>query len=163
MAEFECTQCGRCCMGMGRYVTVEQRLPGSRVYGRHALGKETFFATIKREFREKFDEDTDDGDRSGWCPFLARSAGTASFVCIIHHERPRFCRRYRCCVMRITGPDGRAAGTVKGRRDLVASDPGLRDLWERTITPLFIAEEREWLSEVKSRLIAAGYGVTVYD
>jgi Fe-S-cluster containining protein len=163
MTEFTCIKCGRCCTGMGRYVSVERRLPGHRVVGRHALGKEVFYATVQREYRDRFAARDTVAEEEGWCPFLAHSGEDKRIVCIIHPDRPRFCRSFRCCVLRIMDREGEYVGSVKGRRDLVTSDPDLHAVWERVIVPKNGQNELEWREMARKELDREGYDVIVYD
>ena len=57
MAEFECTVCGRCCMGMGRYVKVTGVMGPDKYAAIHGISNETFYPVVLKAFRGDFDID----------------------------------------------------------------------------------------------------------
>jgi Fe-S-cluster containining protein len=160
-AAFECTLCGRCCMGMGRYVTVERKMSATQYLCRHQLGKEVFYATIERPYRDRFE--AGEGREEAWCPFLMQQPDGTGHVCIVHATRPRFCREYRCYSVKIDDPAGEEAGRVKGRRTLATGDARLEAIWNERVVPLTTADDRRWREEVKILLEKEGYRVTIVD
>ncbi|KQC03607.1 MAG: hypothetical protein APR53_00850 [Methanoculleus sp. SDB] len=118
---------------------------------------------MQREYRDLFAERDTTGEEEGWCPFLARSGDDKTLVCIIYPDSTRFCRSFRCCVLRITDRKGAYVGSVKGRRDLVTSDRDLHGVWERVIAPKPGHSEKEWHEIVRKELDREGYNVIVYD
>ena len=162
MAEFVCTLCGRCCMGMGKYVKIAGVM-GNQVIARHEIGKETFHATIERAYRDDFDPDDESPDHPEWCPFLRQIEGEEQYVCIIHATRPQFCRDFVCCRMRIYSTDGRVLGRVRGTTLLSTTDTGLQELWDREMSRLSTENDAEWMEQVRERLETDGYVVEIYD
>jgi len=94
--EFVCDLCGRCCMGLGRYVKVKAVMPGNKVAVVHEMGKETCFATIEKPFRDIFDEDGHPPPHENWCPFLCEIKEGEEYRCMIYETRPEFCRNFQC-------------------------------------------------------------------
>ncbi|MEA2035524.1 MAG: YkgJ family cysteine cluster protein [Euryarchaeota archaeon] len=163
MTEFVCTICGRCCMGMGRYVKVISSMGNGQIIGRHELGKETFYGRIEKPYRNSFDPDNDERDApEGWCPFL-KKISDEKYVCIIYNTRPQFCRNFKCCRMRIFDNKGSETGMIKGKATLSTDDSSLNELWAEKIAPIPFTDDKGWMSEVIHILEEKGYSVEVYD
>ncbi len=162
MAEFVCTLCGKCCMGMGRYVNVVGTM-GSKVICRHELGEETCYATVEKPYRDDFDPDDPEPLHEGWCPFLYEEEPGSKYVCIIYATRPQFCRNFRCARMRIYDSSGAEAGIVKGRRSLQSENQDFVKLWEEKVAPIAIDDDDAWTEAVKEALEPDGYKIEVYD
>jgi Fe-S-cluster containining protein len=162
MAEFVCTLCGRCCMGMGKYVHILGNIGPSQIICRHGLGNETVYATIEKQYRDEFNE-TRNPPLPGWCPFLRRREDGETYACIIYQTRPRFCREFKCARIRILDASGRTAGIVKGRRTLSSREPALTALWDQEIAPLSIDDDSEWQRRARRCLERNGYRVEIYD
>jgi Fe-S-cluster containining protein len=147
-------------MGMGRYVKVTGRM-GSQLAVRHELGKETFYATIDRAYRDSFN--IDDDIPGGWCPFLRRTSNSEVYACIIHQNRPVFCKKFICCRMRIYNREGRVAGRLRGSTTLLSDDDRLEALWEHKIRSLSTAKAAGWQKTVEEILMDEGYSVEIYE
>jgi Fe-S-cluster containining protein len=159
---FECTLCGRCCMGMGNYVTIERKVNDAQYICRHGLAREIFHATVERPYRLEFMENAAGRDPK-WCPFLMKTGDGETYACCIHATRPRFCREYKCYTVRILNAAGTEVGRVRGRRTLASEDPALLGLWEGTVAPLSAADDAGWRRELKRILGEAEYRVVFYD
>jgi Fe-S-cluster containining protein len=159
---FECTLCGRCCMGMGRYVTIEREVNDTRYICHHGLTKEMFHATVERRYREEFLKNAAGRDPK-WCPFLMGAGNEETYTCCIYATRPRFCREYKCYTVRILNAAGTEVGRVRGRRTLASEDSALLRLWEGTVAPLSAADDARWRRDLKRILEEADYRVLFYE
>lgn len=148
---FICTDCGRCCVSLGRSITIERRVTGRHYDCREAVRRETFRAEVGDEHRGMVPS-------SAGCPFLVRPSPGQS-ICACHMTRPRLCREYRCASMRIFDRDGTERGHVGGRRSLLTDDPELRALWNAGEGE----EENAWRERIESTFSGAGYRVEWYD
>lgn len=148
---FRCTDCGRCCVSLGRSISIERRVTGRHYDCREAVTSEAFRAEVSEEYREAVPS-------SAGCPFLVVTSPGAS-ACACYETRPRLCREYRCASMRIFGPDGTECGHVGGRRSLLTDDPALLALW----APGAGEEDAAWRMRIEEVLVRAGYGVEWYD
>jgi Fe-S-cluster containining protein len=163
MGEFVCTMCGRCCMGMGKYVKIVGSTGPNKVICQHELGKETCYATIEKPYRDDFDHEEDMETLTQWCPFLKRTNDEERYVCIIYQTRPRFCREFKCARMRIYDRENNEIGILKGRRTLSSDNKNLKELWEQKVSPLFMDDDTKWKETVKKILQDEEYLVEIYD
>ncbi|WOF15781.1 hypothetical protein F1737_03265 [Methanoplanus sp. FWC-SCC4] len=162
MAEFLCTLCGRCCMGMGRYVKITGQMGSGKYAARHEISKETFYATVDRKHRNSFDP----FDRSTpveWCPFLIDADEEGNYYCAVHDSIPGFCRNFKCCSYRIFDRDKNSVGRVKGSFNLISDDNDLKSIWESEIKSLSCNDEEEQKEQMISVLSKKGYFVEEYD
>ncbi len=163
MTPFECTRCGKCCMNAGEFLEIEKRLSGRNFACRMKITGERFIAAVEGEH---FDLYSDQGFRppsSRWCPFLRPVAGTEEYICTVHTSRPQICRAFTCCTMRIYDAEGRAVGSVKGRRSLSTSDAALRDCWESGISSIATDDDDSWREQVRAILRDRGYRADSYE
>lgn len=157
---FECTVCGRCCFGMGKYVRVTGQMGQNRIAIRHELSNETCYVTIEKEFRDDFDLADAMGVKSGWCPFLCESGD--GFPCAIYETRPQFCREFTCCRMRVYSSDGVPVARVKSKSSVLTDDKDFTEWWKEHAATL-PGDGRAWEEEVSRLLVAEGYRVVWYD
>lgn len=158
---FECTICGRCCFGMGKYVRVVGQMGPNRVAVRHELSNETCYATIEKQFRDDFNLAQAMRVSEGWCPFL-RETEDGEYPCIIHETRPRFCRNFTCCRMRVYSSDGVPVARVKGKSSMLTDDDDFAEWWKKSIASL-PCEGREWEEETSRILASEGFRAVWYD
>jgi Fe-S-cluster containining protein len=96
ITEFECRQCGRCCMGYGGMLTATH----DDVKRWREEGRSDILRTAKMvwkggnlEYAELWFDPTT-GKELFNCPWLKREGDKAS--CSIHETRPQVCRSYFC-------------------------------------------------------------------
>ncbi len=150
---FRCTDCGRCCVSLGRSITIERRLTGRHFDCREAVHGERFRAEVDEVHRGAVPA------RDG-CPFLIwRAPGTSTCTC--HASRPRVCREFRCARLRVCDGAGDECGRLVGRGSLLTDDPSLKNLWEE-LGPVGTddAADRE---RIDRALMAGGYHGEWYD
>ena len=162
MTEFVCTFCGRCCMGMGRYVKITGIMGEGRYAARHDLSKESFFATLDRNFRGKSNP-LNRNTPPEWCPFLAKADDEGNYLCSIHDTAPSFCKNFKCCTCRIFKSDGNPVGMVKGRSTLVTDDSELEKLWDGAVNAALNLDLEEQKVKIAEILKDSGYKVDYYD
>jgi Fe-S-cluster containining protein len=163
MVRFVCTMCGRCCMGMGRYVKIERIMGQSQLLCRHDLSGEMRYVTIEKPYREHFDPEKERIGAKEWCPFLFPAKTEGKYVCIIHQTRPQFCRDFKCCAMRIFDKNGIERGEVKGKKTLSTDDGELDTFWKSDIVPIPYHNDAQWRREAIAALEKAGYRVELYE
>jgi len=162
MTEFVCTFCGKCCMGMGRYVKITGIMGEGRYAARHEISKEVFYATVDKKFRGKFNP-LNRNTPPEWCPFLMDKDDDGNYLCSIYDSAPSFCKNFKCCSCRIFKSDGTPTGMVKGKSTLVTDDPELEKLWNEvleSVTDMDLEEERE---KIVGILKESGYKADYYD
>jgi uncharacterized protein len=125
MAEFVCTRCGKCCISLGRLISIERRLSPTQYYCRMGIPGEVIPVIIPPEHRELHAVGKTD---PGWCPFLRRDL-SGIFACTIYGSRPGICREFRCRTTIIHDREGMEVGYVSGRLSLKTSDTALETLW----------------------------------
>jgi Fe-S-cluster containining protein len=125
MAEFVCSRCGKCCISLGRHITIERSLSPVQHYCRIGITGDILPVTIGPAHRELYVSGQQD---PGWCPFL-RKTPSNTFSCTIYDTRPAICREFRCRTMIIRDQDGKEAGHAAGK-SLSTSDTRLVELWE---------------------------------
>jgi Fe-S-cluster containining protein len=158
---FECTVCGRCCFGMGKYVRVLGQMGPNRIAVRHDLSNETCYVTIAKEFRNDFDLAEAMGIKSGWCPFL-RESGEGIYPCAIYETRPQFCRDFTCCRMRVYCSDGIPVARVTSKSSVLTDDEAFAEWWKKNAAS-YPGEGKEWEEGVTRLLSSEGYRVVWYD
>ncbi|ADN36578.1 conserved hypothetical protein [Methanolacinia petrolearia DSM 11571] len=162
MNEFVCTLCGRCCMGMGRYVKVTGVMGPGRYAVRHDLSNELFYATVDRNFRGRIDPLNRDTPAE-WCPFLMDKDENGNYYCSIHDSIPSFCKKYKCCTCRISGSNGNPAGMVKGRSTIVTDDKELEQLWNSAVNSVLDLELNEQKKKIVEIMKDSGYDVRYFE
>jgi len=90
-----CTQCGKCCLHMKRYMLIERSIGDSQHFCHFTLTKERFFARIRGEDLVRYQNREGMDQFPDACPFL-RPVGNESFCCTIYSSRPEHCRRFFC-------------------------------------------------------------------
>lgn len=161
MAEFECTVCGRCCMGMGRYVKVTGVMGPDKYAAIHGISNETFYPVVLKAFRGDFDIDKKKVEQ-GWCPFLMDADDEGKYYCAVHDTIPEFCRKYKCVSMRFYRSET-IAGSLRGRTTLVSDDGALKSLWDNSVMPFPVDDYAAWKENLKKVLSDNGYTVEDYD
>ena len=155
--------CGRCCMGMGRYVTIERVMGQNPLVCRHELSGEVRYVTIEKPFRDVFDPEMERIGAEEWCPFLYPTENEGDYACIIYRTRPQFCRDFKCYAMRIFGENGEEKGIVKGKKTLATDDSELDEFWKKEIALIPYHDDTQWRRESIAALKQAGYIVELYE
>lgn len=150
---FRCTDCGRCCVSIGRAITIERRLTGRHFDCREGVHGEAFRAEVDEAHRAAVPSDAG-------CPFLVR-VGPDESACACYASRPRLCREYRCARLRIFDTEGGERGRVAGRGVLLTEDLSLGALWEEN-GPV-VPEDAAWQERIDRALAAGGYRGEWYD
>jgi uncharacterized protein len=159
--KFTCTRCGACCVSLGNTIRIERKAGPRDYYCRDRISGNLSLVHIEAPYVPFFRETShDERDPGKGCTFLVRTPEGCS--CSVYQTRPLLCREFQCCRMRIYRPEGRAVGTVKGRRSLSTDDPGLRDLWNAEIAGLNIEHDGTWDLRVRDILEKAGFSVELY-
>jgi len=154
--------CGKCCMGMGRYVKITGMMGPLRYAAVHELSKETFYPVVMRQYRDIF-LPSESKKHPEWCPFLIEGGSQSEYFCAVHDTAPLFCRRFRCCIFRIFNSDKSPAGEVKGKTTLVSSDSGLKKIWDDEVMSYPADNLSIWKRNMISVLQSKGYSVCEYD
>lgn len=133
MAEFVCTRCGKCCISLGRYITIERHISPIRFYCHISTSRESIPVTITPEYR---DLHAHDSHPPGACPFLRKLPENGGYICTIHPFRPSLCREFKCKTMIIFDHEGREAGSIAGKTSLITADKQLRALWDELVASM---------------------------
>ena len=155
---FECTQCGKCCLGIGSIVKMERQLSKYGFVIKNDVTKEMRQALITSEYREIFDNDRSVQEKHPSACYFVRRLPTGKYICTIHPYRLLICSSYHCCSARIS-KNGEEVGKVKGRVSLESKDDVLLELWREKVT----AADDPTQEDIKSALNSAGYEVLFYD
>ena len=155
---FECIQCGKCCLGIGSIVKMERQLSRFGFVVKNDVVKEMRQALITPEYREIFESDHSIQEQHPAACYFVRRLPTGKYVCTIHPYRLLICSSYHCCSARISR-NGEEVGKVKGRVSPESKDENLLSLWREKITP---ADDptQEYIASV---LKDGGYEVLFYD
>lgn len=162
MAEFICTLCGRCCMGMGKYVKISGQIGQGRYAAHHGLSNETFYPSIMREYRDTFSP-YDRKTPKEWCPFLLDADESGKYICVIHDSLPSFCRNFKCYLFKIYNSDNIYVGEVKGKTTLISNDEILNKMWNDEISNISTENMSLWRKSMISALEKKGYFVVDYE
>ncbi|MDD4127221.1 MAG: YkgJ family cysteine cluster protein [Methanomicrobium sp.] len=162
MAEFVCTLCGRCCMGMGRYVKITGRMSPEKYAVFHELSNEIFYPIVMRQYRDEFSLDERETPLE-WCPFLLEKNSSGEYHCAVHDTIPSFCRKFKCYIYKIYNSDRNYAGEVKGKSTLVSKDESLKKIWDDDVMKYPIDNLSLWKKNMFSVLETKGYIVEEYD
>ncbi|MDO5846597.1 MAG: YkgJ family cysteine cluster protein [Methanocorpusculum sp.] len=129
---FECTQCGLCCLGIGEIVCMDNQLSRYGFVVKNEVVREMKQALITPEYRDIFENDHSVQKENPSACFFVRRRSDGKYVCTIHPYRLFICRDYHCCAARIF-TEGKEAGRVKGRVSLVTKDSVLADIWREGV------------------------------
>jgi Fe-S-cluster containining protein len=162
MAAFHCDQCGRCCISLGRHISIERKLSSTSHYCRVAVTREVIPVTIHPEYRDLFLNPPPDSTDKSWCPYLRRISD-GEFVCTIYPNRPSICRNFSCYSMRILDREGVEVGRVSKGRDLKTNNAELSAKWESEVIPLGASDGRSWQRKILGILEKEGYTVEIVD
>lgn len=161
MMKFDCTRCGKCCMGSGRHIRIERKLGERDYYCRDLISGNLTMTHVESPFLPVFREKGGYLEDNDQCHFLIRT--TEGYACVVYNSRPVSCREFKCCRMRIFRGGKTLSGSIKGRRSLSTADPDLEKLWNDRIRSLQIEDDGQWDIKVKTVLEDAGYTVELYN
>ncbi|MDD3977368.1 hypothetical protein L1994_03300 [Methanomicrobium antiquum] len=162
MAEFVCTLCGRCCMGMGRYVKITGHMGPDRFVAVHELANEVFYPVVMRKYRDDFSVDERETPKE-WCPFLMDKDESGNYLCAVHDTAPSFCKKFKCCIFKIFDRNKNYAGEVKGKSTLISKDENLKNIWNEDIMTYPIDDISAWKKNMQSKLAEKNYILEEYD
>jgi hypothetical protein len=157
-----CTRCGRCCIGLGKHLSIAASLSSRSHYLKVGVTGEVVPVNVPPESRDLFSQKDPEHYDPSWCPFLRR-AGAENFCCTIYPDRPGICRQYRCFSITITDPSGKSVGRVVGRRTLESEDPALTRVWNEQVKEVLEPDLAAWRNKAERILKDAGYGVIHWE
>lgn len=143
---FACRQCGTCCMYLGDYIQIEERITPYEFLAECVSTGSRFTARVDPDKHALFDDISWSADHPSACPFL-RPAGDGRIICTVHECSPAQCRAYRCVILKVFTPDGKEAGRVTGTRALLSDDRELNAVWEEAREKI-----RFWEDDVEERI-----------
>lgn len=158
MSNFECTQCGLCCLGIGEIVTMKDQISRYGFRVKNEVVGETNAVLITPEYRELFDSDKSIQNEHSSACFFVRKRSDGKYVCTIHPGRLLICKDYHCCTARIS-KNGEEVARVKGRVSIVTKDEHLKEIWLEGVQK-HPSPERKYIDEL---LKSQGYSVLFYD
>ena len=162
MGNHSCSRCGRCCIGLGKHMSIAASLSSRSHYLKVGVTGEVIPVNIPPESRDLFSQKDPEHYDPTWCPFLRR-AGAGNFCCTIYPDRPGLCRQYACFSMIITDPAGKQVGRVVGRKTLESDDPGLMQVWNGQVKGLPDSDLAVWRLKAGKILMNAGFGVVTWE
>ena len=162
MAAFHCDRCGRCCISLGRHISIERKLSSTSHYCRVAVTREVIPVTIHPEYRDIFSNPPPGSTDESWCPYLRRIADD-EYICTIYPSRPSICRNFTCYSMTIRDKGGVEVGRVSAGRSLKTNNTELAAKWERDIVPIPASDGMSWQRKVFEILETEGYTVEIID
>ncbi len=155
---FECTQCGLCCLGIGEIVRMDKQLSRYGIVVRNEVVRDTRQALITPEYRELFERDHSVQEEHPSACFFVRRRADGKYVCTIHPYRLYICHDYHCCAARIYR-DGSECGRVKGKVSLVSSDEQLCTIWRECVQMQADMSH----DQIEAMLKTHGYSILYYD
>ena len=155
---FECTQCGLCCLGIGEVVRMDKQLSQYGFIVKNEVVREMRQALITPEYRDLFDNDHSVQEQNRSACFFVRRKPDGKYVCTIHPYRLFICKDYHCCAARIY-KNGKEAGRVKGRVSIVTKDEELKDIWRENVQK-HPDPSPEYIESVMG---GHGYSILFYD
>jgi hypothetical protein len=162
MGNHSCSRCGRCCIGLGKHMSIAASLSSRSHYLKVGVTGEVIPVNIPPESRDLFSQKDPEHYDPAWCPFLRR-AGAGNFCCTIYPDRPGLCRHYACFSMIITDPSGKQVGRVVGRRTLESDDPDLVQVWNGQVKGIPDSDLAVWRLKAEKMLKDAGFGVIAWE
>lgn len=155
---FECTQCGLCCLGIGEIVRMDKQFSKYGFLVRNEVVHEVKQALITPEYRDIFDNDHSIQDEHKSACFFVRKRVDGKYVCTIHPYRLFICKDYHCCAARIS-KNGEEIARVKGRVSLVTKDEKLHELWREKVQK-HPDPGRDYITAIMNE---HGYSILYYD
>ncbi|MDD4133335.1 MAG: hypothetical protein PHT86_05580 [Methanocorpusculum sp.] len=125
---FECTQCGLCCLGIGEIVRMDHQYSKYCFLVKNEVVRDMRQVLITPEYRDLFDNDHSIQEKHKTACFFVRKRADGKYVCTIHPYRLFICKDYHCCTARIS-KNGQEVARVKGRVSLVTKDDELKAIW----------------------------------
>jgi Fe-S-cluster containining protein len=162
MGNPSCSRCGKCCISLGKHMSLAASLSSRSHYLKVGVTGEVIPVTIPPDYLTLFVKKDPEHFDPSWCPFLRRTED-GSFYCTIYPERPGICRQFACFTMAITDPSGKLVGRVVGRRTLESKDPALIRVWNGQVKEIPDVDQAVWLGKVEKILKNAGFGVVAWQ
>jgi len=142
MVSFCCDNCGKCCVSLGSYITVERQLSERDYYCKNGITGELFLVHVQGDASGEIDDDFAlsgpgvSGLRKS-CVFLRKNPLGSGQICAIYPTRPKICQDFRCYHAVILNPADEIVGRMVGKSDINTSDPKLTIIWKDKIKPCF--------------------------
>jgi len=156
---FECIQCGLCCLGIGTIVKMEKQISRYGFVVKNEVVREMHQALITPEYRELFETDHSVQEKNPNACFFVRRLPTGKYVCTIHPYRLLICGSYHCCTARIN-KEGKEVGKIKGKVSLVSQDEELVRIWHEEIMKSTEDPTNDFIRNVVE---FHGYSILFYD
>lgn len=157
---FECIQCGLCCLGINSIVKMDRQVSQFGFVVINDIVREMHQVLITPEYRDLFEHDHSVQEQNpSACYFVRRRKTDGKYVCTIHPYRLTICGSYHCCSARISR-DGAEVGKIKGKYSLVTKDAHLQSVWHDFIMNTNDDPSRE---EIAAVLAKSGYSILFYD
>ena len=163
MAVFECDRCGKCCVSLGRYITIERQLNDRDYYCRSMIDNAIFLAHVDPKYVEEIADEFETGNthHSGpekkTCRFLRKNPEEEETVCAVYATRPKVCRDFLCYRMLIRTREGTICGRVIGKNTIRTEDVALEKLWNGKIATISYGHPAAWTKKVAGILAEHGY------
>nr|WP_319376773.1 YkgJ family cysteine cluster protein [uncultured Methanoregula sp.] len=156
---FTCQQCGECCSTMGEIIEVIEEISPLRFRIGYTTTGEERIVVVDPDKKDLFSHKSSMQERSLACPFLCMAA-PGRVICTVHASRPDLCRQYSCFRLLVLDARGNRIGKViESTRILRTMDHPLREIWDREIAGLQVADEHAWEKTAERLLTLRGYTV----
>lgn len=156
---FECIQCGKCCLGIGSIVKMDKQLSKYGFVVKNDVVREMRQCLVTPEYRDIFDNDHSVQKKYPSACYFVRRLENGKYVCTIHPYRLHICSTYHCCSARIL-KNGVEVGKIKGKASLESKDEALIALWNDKI----ISQSEIPAEDVISKYLNdAGYEAIFYS
>jgi Fe-S-cluster containining protein len=163
MAVFECDRCGKCCVSLGRHITIERQLNDRDYYCRSVIDNAIFLAHVDPKYREEIADEFETGNtchpspEKKTCRFVRKNAEGEGTVCTVYATRPKVCRDFRCYRMLIRTREGTICGRVIGKNTIRTEDVALEKLWNGEVTTISYGDPAAWTKKMAGILAEHGY------
>ncbi len=156
---FECTQCGLCCLGINSIVKMDKQLSQYGFVVKNDITRETHQALITPEYRDLFETDHSVQEQNPSACLFVRRQHNGKYVCTIHPYRLTICGNYHCCSACIRR-NSTEVGKVKGKFSLVSKDEALISLWHEKVMNAAGDPSHKNIAAVLGEY---GYSILFYD
>jgi uncharacterized protein len=169
MVAFECDRCGKCCVSLGPYITIERQLNDRDYYCRCKIDNTILPVQVEPEYREEIaDEFTAEGPAPSptekkSCVFLRKNRHGEGNCCAIYATRPKVCRDFRCYRFLIRNREGEICGSVIGKNTIRTDDATLDKLWNEQVMTVPYGDSTSWTKRVAGILREHGYTAEVAE
>jgi uncharacterized protein len=169
MAAFECDRCGKCCISLGRHITIERQLNDRDYYCRSTIDNAIFPVHVDPAYREEIADEFTTAESEPIspekrpCTFLRKNPEGDGTACAIYAMRPKVCRDFRCYHMVIRNLEGTVSGKVMGKSTLRTDDAALENLWNERVAAIPSGDAAVWRKNVVRILSENNYRTEVVE